>query len=60
MQRLLILTVVSEAGSKDGLEIGPVLIQLGVVHVNCKQLETYTNMNSQSDRATWTLSQDNR
>lgn len=46
---------------RDELEIGPVLLQLGVVHVNCKQLEThtntYTNTYSQWDRAAWTLPQ---
>lgn len=45
---------------RDELEIRPVLLQLGVVHVNCKHLETYTNTYSQCDRATWTLPQDNR
>lgn len=44
----------------NGLEIRPVFLQLGVVHVNCKQLETHTNMYSQCDRAAWTLPFDNR
>lgn len=53
--------VVSETWEqRHDLEIRPVLLQLGVVHVNSKQLETYTNMYCQCDRAAWTLPHDNR
>lgn len=45
---LLMLTAVwGQGGEKsDDLEIRPVLLQLGVVHVNRKQLETGTNSQS--------------
>lgn len=67
VQRVLILTGVSETEERRYVdsEIRPVLLQLGVVHVNCKQLETHTHAHTQMytisvREAIWTLMQDNR
>lgn len=41
-------------------EIGPVLLQLGVVHVNCEKLEADTGTSVSMRKVIWTLRQDNR
>lgn len=49
VQRLFTLTTTSETEvqRRSDLEIRPVLLQLGVVHVNGEKLKTHTNAHNQ-------------
>lgn len=71
VQRLLITTIVSETAERRLVdsEVRPVLLQLGVVHVDCKKLEIHRERDTHTHRemytisvrdGIWTLRQDNR